>query len=142
MPRYVPDLVSIITPAYNSSATLAETITSVLIQTYLKWELIVINDCSTDETPEIVRAFAQTERRIQLVNNIRNVGPAGSRKNGIVLAKGQHLSYLDSDDLWLPNKLEIQVQFMQKPTCSILLHRVHRVLRRRHRRTACCSIRG
>lgn len=111
--RYCNDLVSIITPAYNCEEYLKETIESVLQQTYPHWEMIIINDCSEDSTNEIAGAYARQDDRIKLINFPKNSGVAKARNIGVQSASGRYIAFLDSDDLWLPMKLETQVQFMQ-----------------------------
>lgn len=105
-------LVSIITPLYNSEKYVAETIDSVLAQTYQNWEMIVIDDCSTDKGPEIVDEYCRIDSRIKLLKNSSNSGGAITRNNGIEFASGRFIAFLDSDDLWKPNKLEVQISFM------------------------------
>ena len=107
-------LVSVIMPAYNSAAYISEAIRSVMQQTYIHWELIVIDDDSKDDTVRLVRQHMQEEQRIVLLENIQNIGPGPSRNAGITSAKGDFIAFLDSDDLWLPAKLEVQVMFMKK----------------------------
>ncbi len=107
-------MVSVIMPAYNSAAFISEAIGSVIKQTYGNWELIVIDDASGDATPEIVEDFSNQDKRIKIIKNILNQGPGPSRNSGMKTAKGDFIAFLDSDDLWLPKKLEIQLKFMQK----------------------------
>lgn len=106
------DLVSIIMPSYNTGAFIGETIQSVLAQTYENWELIIVDDCSTDNTDSIVAAY--DDHRIQYLKNERNSGAAVSRNRALREAKGKWIAFLDSDDRWLPEKLEKQIQFMEK----------------------------
>ena len=96
---------------YNSAEYIAETIKSVIAQTYKEWELIIIDDCSTDDTEKIVNTFLFDER-IKLIKNKKNSGAAVSRNRGLQLAKGKWIAFLDSDDVWLPKKLEKQIDFM------------------------------
>ncbi|WP_299017518.1 glycosyltransferase family 2 protein [uncultured Polaribacter sp.] len=105
-------LVSIITPSYNSSDYLSETIKTVLSQSYKNWEMIIVDDCSTDATEKIVNSYLEKDSRIKFFKNKINSGPALSRNKAIEYAKGRFISFLDSDDLWIPNKLEKQVEFM------------------------------
>ena len=105
-------LVSIITPSYNSASFIGETIESVLAQTYTHWELIFQDDCSTDNTYTIVSNFANKDSRIKYECNTCNSGAAVSRNNALRRAQGRWIAFLDSDDLWQPNKLELQVKFM------------------------------
>ena len=106
------DLISIIMPSYNTEKCISETIHSVLAQTYENWELIVVDDCSTDNTCRIVRSFA--DPRIRLFCNAVNSGAAVSRNRALREAKGRYIAFLDSDDLWEPVKLERQLAFMKK----------------------------
>ena len=105
------DLVSIIMPAYNSSAFIADSIRSVLQQTYSKWELIVIDDCSSEPIKPIVQSFQ--DDRIRYTRLAKNSGVAMARNMGISKAKGRYIAFLDSDDIWLKNKLNEQLQFME-----------------------------
>lgn len=108
------DLVSIITPMYNASKYIEETVRCVIKQSYQNWEMIIIDDNSTDNSCEIVEAYQMTDQRIILTSNKYTKGAAGSRNTAISLAKGRFIAFLDSDDLWTPNKLEKQIHFMQK----------------------------
>ena len=106
--------VSIITPTFNSERFIAETILSVQAQTYQDWEMIIIDDCSTDRTAEIVASFQEKDSRIKYFYNSTNKGSAFSRNLALQKAKGKWIAFLDSDDLWLPEKLEKQIEFMTK----------------------------
>lgn len=106
------NLVSVIMPAHNSAAFISEAIGSVLQQTYSNLELIVIDDASHDETVVIVEDLIKNDQRIVLLKNKQNLGPGPSRNTGIKAAKGDFIAFLDSDDLWLPQKLEVQLGFM------------------------------
>lgn len=112
--KYIDDLVSIITPAYNAAAYITETIESVLAQTYPNWEMLIVNDCSKDNTEEIVQSYAKKDKRIKLINLKQNSGAATARNTAIQNAKGRYIAFLDSDDLWKKEKLQKQIQFMQK----------------------------
>ncbi|XQF93065.1 glycosyltransferase family 2 protein [Pseudoalteromonas espejiana] len=115
-------LVSIIMPAHNVAEYISESIKSVLKQTYLDWELILVDDCSTDETINVITPFLE-DIRIQLIVNEANLGGAGSRNVAIKHARGQYIAFLDSDDLWTADKLEKQIDFMQKTMLAFhLLH--------------------
>lgn len=107
------ELVSIIMPSYNTADYICSTIKSVLAQTYTTWELIIIDDCSTDNTDDIVKPFLE-DKRIIYIKNSQNSGAALSRNHGLRLAKGEWVAFLDSDDLWLPEKLERHLSFMKK----------------------------
>lgn len=107
------ELVSIIMPSYNTGKFIAETLNSVLAQTYENWEIIIVDDCSTDNTDEVVAQFLSDER-IKYFKNEKNSGAAVSRNRALREAKGKWIAFLDSDDLWTPDKLEKQVGFMEK----------------------------
>ncbi|VBB09405.1 nucleotide-diphospho-sugar transferases [Lucifera butyrica] len=107
------DLVSIITPLYNSEAFIAGTIESVRRQTYRHWEMLIIDDGSADNGPEIVEMVQRQEPRIRLFRLKDNWGGAVARNWGIREAKGRYVAFLDSDDLWHPEKLGEQIRFMQ-----------------------------
>lgn len=104
-------LVSIIMPSYNTAEYIAESIQSVLSQSYTDWELIVVDDCSTDNTDEVILPYL-ADVRIKYLKNEKNSGAAVSRNRALREAKGKWIAFLDSDDLWLPDKLEKQIQFM------------------------------
>ena len=106
------ELVSIIMPSYNTAVFISETIKSVLAQTYTNWELIIVDDCSTDHTDEVIKSFS--DNRIHYYKNICNKGAAFSRNRALCKAKGKWIAFLDSDDLWMPEKLEKQIAFMEK----------------------------
>lgn len=109
-------LVSIITPSYNTEKYIIETIQSVQQQTYVNWEMLIVDDCSTDNTVEIVKKYIENtgEKRIRLLFNEKNSGVAISRNYALREAKGHWIAFLDSDDLWLPEKLEKQIKFMKE----------------------------
>lgn len=111
------DLVSIVMPSYNTAGFIAETIESVLAQTYTNWELLIVDDCSTDNTDEVVSSFLNVEPRIRYLKNERNCGAAVSRNRALREAKGRWVAFLDSDDLWMPEKLKKQIQFMEERDC-------------------------
>jgi teichuronic acid biosynthesis glycosyltransferase TuaG len=107
-------VVSIVMPAFNSSEYIEHSINSVLKQSFQNWELLVVDGGSTDETLSIVHRFEILDSRIRLLNNLNDRGPAHARAVGIRLAKGKYIAFLDADDLWLPEKLAIQIRFMSK----------------------------
>lgn len=106
------DLVTIITPSYNTAKFIKETIQSVLNQSYKNWEMIIIDDCSQDDTKQIISLY--NDDRIKFYINDRNSGAAISRNNAISIAKGKWIAFLDSDDLWDKDKLALQVSFMKE----------------------------
>jgi glycosyltransferase involved in cell wall biosynthesis len=113
MPIVVPKLVSIIMPAFNSAETIERAISSVVAQTYACWELIVIDDASSDNTVSIVEGLARKDSRIRLVRNAMAKGAAGARNTGILEANGTLLSFLDSDDTWDEDFLNLQTTFIE-----------------------------
>lgn len=104
--------VTIITPLYNCSDFLDDTLNSVLAQTYQNWEVIMVDDCSSDNSVLIAQEFVEEDHRIKLIQLEKNSGAAVARNKAIEAATGRFIAFLDSDDLWMPNKLEKQVQFM------------------------------
>ena len=105
-------LVSIVIPAYNCERFVAETIKSVKNQTFKDWELVIVNDKSSDKTAEVVKKFCS--KKIKLINLKENSGVAKARNAGIDAARGRYLCFLDADDLWVPEKLEKQLKFMEE----------------------------
>lgn len=110
---YQPGLVSIIMPCYNGAQFLSETIESVQMQTYSKWELLIVDDGSSDNSVDIVKKYAKNDQRIIQISQ-ENGGSAAARNNGISKANGQYIALLDSDDLWLPDFLDEQIKFMKE----------------------------
>ena len=106
------DLVSIIMPSYNTGRFISETIESVLAQSYSNWELIIVDDCSTDNTDEVIEDYISDDR-IKYIKNDKNSGAAISRNRALREAKGKWIAFLDSDDLWEAQKLEKQITFME-----------------------------
>lgn len=104
--------VSVIMPNYNSEKFLAQTIESVLNQTYSNLELVIVDDCSTDTSLDIIKAYQEKDERVRLYINEENKGCAYTRNVALREAKGDWIAFLDSDDLWLPEKLEKQLAFM------------------------------
>lgn len=108
----VDGLVSIIMPSWNTDRFIAESIQSVINQTYANWELIIVDDCSADDTDAVVASFS--DARIRYFKNAKNSGAAVTRNRAMREAKGEWIAFLDSDDLWAPEKLEKQISFMNK----------------------------
>lgn len=104
--------VSIISPCYNSSRFIKETIESVIAQTYQDWEMIIVDDCSKDNSVEIILGYTEKEKRIKLIKSEKNVGAAEARNIALREAQGRFIAFLDSDDLWYPKKLELQLKYM------------------------------
>jgi len=107
------NLVSIITPSYNSSRFIVETIESVLAQTYTNWELLITDDCSKDNSVDIINSYVEKDDRIKLFSLTKNVGAAAARNMSLSEAKGRYIAFLDSDDIWEPHKLATQISFMK-----------------------------
>ena len=105
-------LVSIITPSFNSEKFIGDTIQSVQNQTYNNWEMIIVDDCSTDQTVSIINQFVVNDHRIRLFQLDKNSGAGVARETALSKAKGDYISFLDADDLWKPLKLEKQLQFL------------------------------
>ena len=108
------DLISIIIPVFNVEKYIADTINCILNQSYQNWEAILVDDCSTDGTIEIIKSFALNDSRIKLIVLETNSGPSTARNVGLDQARGNYIAYLDSDDLWMDNKLMDQLNFMKK----------------------------
>ena len=102
-------LVSIITPMYNNANVIIETITSVINQVYTNWELLLIDDASSDETIAVLKPFTESDSRIKLFQHNKNKGAAEARNLGTKMATGNYIAFLDADDLWKENKLGLQV---------------------------------
>ena len=111
-------VISVITPNYNCIKFISKTIESVIAQTYQKWEMIIVDDCSTDGSYEVAMEYAKKDVRIKVYRMEHRNGAAICRNKAIELSCGQYLAYLDSDDLWLPEKLEKQLHFMQENDCD------------------------
>lgn len=114
----IDGLVSIVMPLYNGSTTVMDSIQSVRQQTYKDWELLVVDDGSTDNGPKLVSELAEEDGRIRLLHMQQNGGAAAARNYGITQVQGQYLAFLDSDDLWLPEKLEMQLRLMKEAHTS------------------------
>lgn len=109
--------VSVIIPTYNRAEFLSTAITSVLNQTFQDFEIIVVDDCSKDNTPEVVSRF--NDKRIKYIRNETNKGEAGARNTGIVNSNSEYIAFLDDDDEWLPEKLELQVNLLKNSPTKV-----------------------
>ncbi len=105
-------LISIITPTYNSEVFIPQTVNSIIKQTYSNWEMLITDDCSTDNTWEILQKLTRQDSRIKIFRLEKNSGPGVARNHSIKMASGRFIAFCDSDDLWKPNKLERQIAFM------------------------------
>ena len=111
--------VSIIVPMYNAEKFIGKAIESVLAQTYQNWEMLIMNDVSTDNSLAIVSVYAKKDERIKIVNTEKNVGVVKGRNFLIDLASGKYIAFLDADDYWHNEKLEKQIKFMKEKNASI-----------------------
>lgn len=115
----IDDLVSVIMPTWNSSTYVASSIKSVLAQTYKNWELIITDDCSSDNTMDIIHGFAEKDSRIVILQNEKNGGAGVARNNSIIHARGRYIAFCDSDDRWTEDKLEKQLEFMKSKDVAL-----------------------
>ena len=121
----IDGLVSIIMPSWNTARWIKETIESVINQTYSNWELIIVDDCSTDNTDDIVTSF--NDSRIRYFKNDVNSGAALTRNRALREAQGEWIAFLDSDDLWYPNKLKRMINFMTTNNYSFAYHEYEKI---------------
>ncbi|AYO21199.1 glycosyltransferase family 2 protein [Vibrio owensii] len=110
---------TIITPLYNAEKFLMETLLSILEQSYSNWEAILIDDNSSDNSLHIAREFARRDSRFKVINRFEGGGAARARNDGIQLARGRYIAFLDSDDVWLPDKLEKQIRYMKSQDIAL-----------------------
>lgn len=109
------EIISIVTPCYNANSTISNTIDSVRSQTYQNWEILIIDDCSQDKSAEIIKQYAAQDARIHYFKTDKPSGsPAVPRNIGIENAKGKYIAFLDSDDIWMPDKLQREVYFLEQ----------------------------
>lgn len=120
MPQEDFGLISVIMAAYNAEKTIEQAIGSALNQTYSNFELLVVNDHSTDKTAELVESIAAKDHRVRLISNSENCGVSRTRKHGLDEAEGSWIAILDSDDLWAPKKLEKQIDLQRKTNADLL----------------------
>ncbi len=113
-------LVSVVMPAYNAEKFIEETVKSVQAQTVSDFELIIIDDCSTDKTFDVITRLAFKDNRIKVVKGEKNMGVAHVRNKGLSLAKGKYVALLDSDDIWLPEKLERQIKLAEENKADLV----------------------
>ena len=107
------DIVSIITPSYNSEKYLKDCIVSVLNQTFKSWEMLIVDDASSDNSRSVIESYLKKDKRIKAFFLEKNIGPAMARNYAISKASGRYIAFLDSDDMWLPHKLKVQLDFMK-----------------------------
>ena len=113
-------LISIIMAAYNAEKTIGYAVESVLAQTYKDYELLVVNDCSADNTEAIVKSYAEKDSRVKLISTPENLGVSLTRLEGLKRARGEWIAILDSDDAWMPEKLEKQIALQNKSEADIV----------------------
>ncbi len=114
-----PELVSVIMPTFNASKYLAGSIESILSQTYTNLELLITDDCSTDDTRNILKEFSERDKRVKVKYLKENSGPGVARNRSIERAKGRYIAFCDCDDRWMPDKLERQIAHMRKHDCAL-----------------------
>lgn len=115
-----PELISVIMPAYNSAGTIEAAVSSVLAQTYENLELLIADDASSDDTPKICQALASKDRRVHVITNRSNQGALKTRNKAVREAKGEWIAFLDSDDLWAPDKLSKQLAVRIDTGCDLV----------------------
>ena len=116
-------MVSIVVPVYNAARYIRKTIDMVCEQTYKDWELILVDDASADNSAEIISDIIESSgKRIRLIRKERNAGAAEARNTGIDASAGRYIAFLDADDVWMPDKLEKQIAFMEKTGASFAFH--------------------
>ena len=119
-------MISVIIPTYNRGQTISKSVQSVLNQSYIDLEVIIIDDGSTDNTEKIILELEDS--RISYYKNTSNIGACGSRNKGIEIAKGEFIAFQDSDDEWLPEKLKEQINFLKKVDCDVVFCSMERLL--------------
>jgi len=120
-------MVSIVTPAYNAARHIKETIASVQAQTLTDWELLVVDDCSKDETASVVQGLSNEDSRVHLIRQEKNGGPAAARQRALDAARGRYIAFLDSDDIWLPGKLKVQLAFTRESDAALTFTAFRRI---------------
>lgn len=105
--------ISVITAVYNAEKYLNESIDSILVQTFKDFEYIIVNDASTDSSLDIIKMYQKTDKRIKIINNDKNIGPAASRNKGLKVAKGEYIAIFDADDISLPERFQQQINFLK-----------------------------
>lgn len=120
-------LVSIITPAYRAAAVIGPTIESVLGQTFRDLEMLVVDDCSPDETVPVLERYAGADTRLRCLRHVENRGPGAARNTALAAATGRFVAFLDSDDVWLPQKLERQIAFMRERSAAVSYTQFRRI---------------
>lgn len=127
MTKLIQNLVSIITPAWRAENYIQSTIQSVQKQTYQEWEMLIVDDCSPDNTCKMIEDAGRDDYRISLIRQHENGGPARARNTALGRARGRWVAFLDSDDLWLPDKLENQLDFHEQQGARISFTEYRRI---------------
>lgn len=122
MPPSNTPVISIVIPAYKAQRYIDRTLDSVITQDYNLWECIIINDCTPDNTMDVVAQYVNKDPRFKTVTTPHNMGAFGARNLGIDTIIGRYLCFLDADDVWHPKKLSTQLTFMKKTECDISCH--------------------
>lgn len=120
-------LISIIIPCYNSADFITTTINSVIDQTYRNWELVIVDDKSKDDSCKVIEAFVQKHSNIKLIKLEQNGGVSNARNVGLENAKGKYIAFLDSDDVWLKDKLVKQVSYMEEKSLPMTFCAYNRI---------------
>jgi teichuronic acid biosynthesis glycosyltransferase TuaG len=120
-------LVSVITPAYRAAAIIGPTIESALGQTMADLEMLVVDDCSPDDTAAVIGQYATQDARVRCLRHERNRGPGAARTTALTAARGRYMAFLDADDLWLPDKLERQLRFMRDENAAMSFTQYRRI---------------
>ena len=115
-------LVSIIVPVFNAAGFIKETIDSVIRQSFSEWELILVDDCSADDSCDIIKSIMSEEPRIRLISREQNRGAAGARNEGVQNAKGRYICFLDADDIWDKDKLLLELEFIREKKGRFCVH--------------------
>ena len=122
-------IVSVVTPCYNSGNYIGETIESVISQTFQDWEMIIVDDCSDDNSAAIITQYVEKDSRIKYFKTEKRTGsPSAPRNIGVNNSSGQYIAFLDSDDLWLPHKLESQLEYIKRTKSSFVYSNYKRFL--------------
>jgi glycosyltransferase involved in cell wall biosynthesis len=125
-------LVSVVMPAYNAEKYIRGAVASVLSQTYPSWELVIVDDCSSDDTPALLDSLAEVDKRVRVIHARENAGVAAARNAAIAAASGSHIAFLDSDDGWHPRKLEWQMEHMEETRARVSYTPYDRVTEQGH----------
>jgi teichuronic acid biosynthesis glycosyltransferase TuaG len=121
------ELVSIVTPAFKAGRFVGDAIRSVIEQDYPQWEMLIVDDCSPDDTCERVEEWAQRDSRVRLIRQVSNGGPYAARNTGLANSSGRYVAFLDSDDYWMGGKLSKQLRFMRETGAPLAFTEYRRI---------------